>query len=127
MLFKRGEAQYRPNPVIERALDVLFILHADHEQNCSTNAMRAVGSSQTDPSGARPRPRSAPSTARCTAAPTRQVLRMLAEIGDVKRIPEVIAQVKDGKRLLMGFGHRVYKNYDPRAKIIKRSRTRSSR
>jgi citrate synthase len=119
MLFHRGEAQYRPNPVIERALDVLFILHADHEQNCSTNAMRAVGSSQTDPFSA------VSASIGALYGPlhggaNEEVLRMLAEIGDVARIPEVIRQVKDGKRLLMGFGHRVYKNYDPRAKIIKK-------
>jgi citrate synthase len=119
MLFHRTEAQYRPNPVIERALDVLFILHADHEQNCSTNAMRAVGSSQTDPYSA------VSASIGALYGPlhggaNEEVLRMLAEIGDPARVPDVIRQVKGGERLLMGFGHRVYKNYDPRAKIIKK-------
>jgi citrate synthase len=119
MLFRKGEGRYAPNPVIERALDVLFILHADHEQNCSTNAMRAVGSSHTDPFSA------VSASIGALYGPlhggaNEEVLRMLAEIGDVSHIPEVIRQVKDGKRLLMGFGHRVYKNYDPRAKIIKK-------
>jgi citrate synthase len=119
MLFRMTEAQYVPNATLERALDVLFILHADHEQNCSTNAMRAVGSSQTDPYSA---------TSAAVGAlygplhggANEEVLRMLDEIGDRKNIPTAIAEVKDGKRLLMGFGHRVYKNYDPRAKIIKK-------
>ncbi|HVG93859.1 MAG TPA: citrate synthase [Planctomycetota bacterium] len=119
MLFRMTEAKYVPNPVLERAMNLLFILHADHEQNCSTNAMRAVGSGHTDPY-------SAVSAAigalygPLHGGANEEVCRMLAEIGDRKRIPEVIAQVKDGKRLLMGFGHRVYKNYDPRAKIIKK-------
>jgi citrate synthase len=119
MLFRMTEARYVPNPVLGRAMNVLFILHADHEQNCSTNAMRAVGSGHTDPY-------SAVSAAigalygPLHGGANEEVCRMLAEIGDKKRIPEVIAQVKDGKRLLMGFGHRVYKNYDPRAKIIKK-------
>ncbi len=119
MLFRMTEAKYVPNPVIERALDVLFILHADHEQNCSTNAMRAVGSGHTDPF-------SAVSAAigalygPLHGGANEEVCRMLAEIGDKKKIPEVIEQVKAGKRLLMGFGHRVYKNFDPRAKIIKK-------
>jgi len=111
---------YKPNPVLARALDVLFILHADHEQNCSTNAMRAVGSSQADPFA---------STAAAIAAlwgplhggANEQVLVMLDEIGSVEKIPAFIAEVKAGKGKLMGFGHRVYKNYDPRAKIIKRT------
>ncbi len=119
MLFRMTEAQYTPNPVLERALDVLFILHADHEQNCSTNAMRAVGSSHTDPYSA---------TSAAIGAlygplhggANEEVLRMLAEIGDKKNIPTVVKEVKEGKRLLMGFGHRVYKNYDPRAKYIKK-------
>jgi citrate synthase len=119
MLFKTTEVKYEPNPTIERAIDVLFILHADHEQNCSTNAVRSVGSSQVDPYSA---------LAAGVAAlygplhggANEQVLRMLASIGSAARIPEFIAQVKAGKAKLMGFGHRVYKNYDPRAKVIKR-------
>jgi citrate synthase len=119
MLFKATEAKYQPNATLERALEVLFILHADHEQNCSTNAVRAVGSSQVDPYCA---------VAGGVAAlygplhggANEEVLRMLAEIGTKDRIPAFIKGVKDGKAKLMGFGHRVYKNYDPRAKIIKR-------
>jgi citrate synthase len=111
--------KYKPNPVIERAIDVLFILHADHEQNCSTNAMRCVGSSHADPFS---------SVAAATAAlygplhggANEAVVRMLQEIGSVGNIPAYIKRVKDGEVRLMGFGHRVYKNYDPRAKIIKR-------
>jgi len=118
MLFKMTEVKYRPNPVIERALDVLFILHADHEQNCSTSAMRGVGSSHVDPYSA---------VAAAVAAlygplhggANEMVLRMLREIGSKGRIPEYIKRVKEGQVLLMGFGHRVYKNYDPRARIIK--------
>ena len=118
MLWKMLEPKYLANPVLARALSVLFILHADHEQNCSTNAMRAVGSSQADPYLA---------TAAAAAAlsgplhggANEQVLRMLDQIGSKDRIPEYIAQVKTGKLKLMGFGHRVYKNYDPRARIIK--------
>ncbi len=119
MLFKMAETKYRPNPVLESALDVLFILHADHEQNCSANAMRSVGSSQVDPYSA---------VAAATAAlygplhggANEAVLRMLNEIGSKDRIPEFIKKVKAGEGRLMGFGHRVYKNYDPRARIIKR-------
>ncbi len=119
MLFRMTEVEYQPDPVLEHALDVLFILHADHEQNCSTNAMRSVGSSQVDPYSA---------TAAAVAAlygplhggANEQVIRMLMEIGAVKNVPEMIKKVKAGERLLMGFGHRVYKNYDPRAKIVKR-------
>jgi citrate synthase len=119
MLFKATEAKYQPNATLERALEVLFMLHADHEQNCSTNAVRAVGSSQVDPYCA---------VAGGVAAlygplhggANEEVLRMLAEIGSADRIPAFIKGVKDGKAKLMGFGHRVYKNYDPRAKIIKR-------
>ncbi len=118
MMWKATELKYRPNPVLERALDVLFILHADHEQNCSTSAMRAVGSAHADPYSA---------LAAATAAlygplhggANEQVLRMLRKIGSKDSIPEYIEQVKAGKFLLMGFGHRVYKNYDPRAKLIK--------
>jgi citrate synthase len=119
MLFKTTEVKYEPNRTIERALEVLFILHADHEQNCSTNAVRSVGSSQVDPYSA---------LAGGVAAlygplhggANEEVLRMLRAVGSKDRIPEFIRQVKDGKAKLMGFGHRVYKNYDPRAKIIKR-------
>jgi citrate synthase len=119
MLFKTTEVNYRPNRTIERALEVLFILHADHEQNCSTNAVRSVGSSQVDPYSA---------LAGGVAAlygplhggANEEVLRMLRAVGSKDRIPEFIRQVKDGKAKLMGFGHRVYKNYDPRARIIKR-------
>lgn len=121
MLFRTTELKYRPNPTLERALDVLFILHADHEQNCSTSAMRGVGSSHVDPYSA---------IAAATAAlygplhggANEAVLRMLLEIGSVNRVPEYIKQVKSGEgdKKLMGFGHRVYKNYDPRAKIVKR-------
>jgi len=118
MLWRRAEPKYAANPVLARALEVLFILHADHEQNCSTSAMRAVGSSQADPFAA---------AAAAIAAlwgplhggANEEVLRMLDEIGSADRIPAFIAQVKEGKRRLMGFGHRVYKNYDPRARIIK--------
>jgi len=118
MLWKMLEPKYLANPVLARALSILFILHADHEQNCSTNAMRAVVSSQADPYLA---------TAAAAAAlsgplhggANEQVLRMLDQIGTRDRIPEYIEQVKAGKLKLMGFGHRVYKNYDPRARIIK--------
>jgi len=120
MLWKRTEPHYAANPAIARALEILFILHADHEQNCSTNTMRAVGSSMADPYA---------TTAAAIAAlsgplhggANEEVLRMLDEIGHVANIPAFIAQVKEGKRKLMGFGHRVYKNYDPRARIIKRA------
>jgi citrate synthase len=118
MLWKMTEQKYAPNPVIARALDILFILHADHEQNCSTSAMRGVGSAQADPFV---------STAAAAAAlygplhggANEQVLRMLDEIGSKDKVPAYVAEVKDRKRLLMGFGHRVYKNYDPRARILK--------
>jgi citrate synthase len=118
MLFKTTELKYRPNPTLERALDVLFILHADHEQNCSANAMRSVGSSHADPFSA---------AAAATAAlygplhggANEEVLRMLVEIGSVANVPAFIKRVKAGETKLMGFGHRVYKNYDPRARIIK--------
>ena len=120
MLWKTTELRYEPDPVLERALDVLFILHADHEQNCSTSSMRCVGSSHPDPYSA---------IAAATAAlygplhggANEAVLRMLTEIGSVARVPEFVKNVKSGQRArLMGFGHRVYKNYDPRAKIIKK-------
>jgi citrate synthase len=119
MLFKATEVKYEPNRTIERALEVLFILHADHEQNCSTNAVRSVGSSQVDPYSA------LAGGAAALYGPlhggaNEEVLRMLRAVGSKGRIPEFIRQVKDGKAKLMGFGHRVYKNYDPRARIIKR-------
>jgi citrate synthase len=119
MLFRMTELQYRPNPVIEHALDVLFILHADHEQNCSTSAMRGVGSSQADPYSA--------TAAACAAlygplhgGANEAAIRMLERIGSAKNIPGYIERVKRGDERLMGFGHRVYKNYDPRARIIKK-------
>jgi citrate synthase len=118
MLFKMTELKYKPHPVLERALDILFILHADHEQNCSTNAMRSVGSSHVDPYSA------VAAAAAALYGPlhggaNEAVLRMLMEIGAKNKVPEFIKKVKGGEGRLMGFGHRVYKNYDPRAKIIK--------
>src|ERR1700722_10502101 len=118
MLWKMVEPKYVANPVLARALDILFVLHADHEQNCSTNAMRAVGSSHADPDLA---------TASAAAAlsgnlhggANEEVLRMLDEVGTKANVPAYIKKIKEGKGKLMGFGHRVYKNYDPRAKIIK--------
>jgi len=120
MLWKMAEPKFAANPALARALDILFILHADHEQNCGTNAMRSVGSSFADPYVA---------TAAAAAAlsgplhggANEEVLKMLDEIGHVDRIPAFIKQVKGGKGKLMGFGHRVYKNYDPRARIIKQA------
>src|SRR5215468_3922290 len=119
MMFKMTETKYKPNPALERALDVLFILHADHEQNCSTNAMRAIGSSRVDPYSAMA------GAAAALYGPlhggaNEEVLKMLSRIGDTRNIPEFIQRVKNGEGRLMGFGHRVYKNYDPRARIIKR-------
>ncbi len=118
MMFRRAEPKYIPDPVLERTLDVLFILHADHEQNCGTNAMRSVGSSRVDPYSA---------TAAAAAAlygplhggANEAVLRMLYDIGGVENVPAYIERVKAGEFRLMGFGHRVYKNHDPRATIIK--------
>jgi citrate synthase len=118
MLFRKTERKYSPHPALERALDVLFILHADHEQNCSTNAMRGVGSSHADPYA---------STAAASAAlygplhggANEAVLRMLEEIASKECVPGYIQRVKAGEIRLMGFGHRVYKSYDPRARIIK--------
>jgi citrate synthase len=120
MLWKMVEPKYVANPVLARALDILFILHADHEQNCSTNAMRAVGSAHADPYLA------TASAAAALSGPlhggaNEEVLRMLDEIGSKDNIPAYIKKIKEGKGKLMGFGHRVYKNYDPRAKIIKRA------
>jgi citrate synthase len=118
MMYRMTESRYRPDPVLERALDVLFILHLDHEQNCSANAMRSVGSALSDPYV-------------CVAAAAaalygplhgganEQVLRMLREIGTKDRVPQYVARAKKGDFRLMGFGHRVYKNYDPRARILK--------
>ncbi|HXG94597.1 MAG TPA: citrate synthase [Blastocatellia bacterium] len=118
MMFRMTEVKYKPNRVLERALDVLFILHADHEQNCSTNAMRSIGSSHADPYSA------VAGAAAALYGPlhggaNEAVLRMLAEIGSKENVPEYIKRVKAGEVKLMGFGHRVYKNYDPRARIIK--------
>ena len=118
MLFKMTELKYQPNEVLERALDVLFILHVDHEQNCSANTMRGVGSSLADPYVA------VASAAAALYGPlhggaNEQVLRMLNEIGDVRNVPQHIKRVKSGELRLMGFGHRVYKNYDPRARILR--------
>ncbi len=121
MLFKTPAEDYRPNPVLVRALDVLFILHADHEQNCGTNAMRGIGSAHTDPYSA------VAGAAAALYGPlhggaNEEVLLMLEEIGSKEKVPAFIKEVKEGKgeKRLMGFGHRVYKNFDPRAKIIKR-------
>jgi citrate synthase len=119
MMFKMTELKYRPNPVLERALDVLFILHADHEQNCSTATMRGVGSSNADPYSAIAAAVAALSGPLHGGA-NEEVVRMLEQIGDVSRVPEFIRRVKAGETRLMGFGHRIYKSYDPRAKIIKR-------
>ena len=118
MMFKMAEPKYVADPALVRALEVLFVLHADHEQNCSANAMRAIGSSKVDPYSA---------TAGAAAAlygplhggANEAVLRMLAQIGDVRNVPDFVDRVKAGEGRLMGFGHRVYKNYDPRATIIK--------
>ena len=120
MLWRMVEPKYAANPVLARALDILFILHADHEQNCSTNTMRSVGSSLADPYLA------VASAAAALSGPlhggaNEEVLKMLDEIGAKENVPAYIQRVKDGHIKLMGFGHRVYKNYDPRAKIIKRT------
>jgi citrate synthase len=118
MLWKMMEPKYQANPALARALDILFILHADHEQNCSANVMRAVGSSLADPFVA---------TAAAAAAlsgplhggANEEVLKMLDEIGSKDKVPAHVKRVKEGHGKLMGFGHRIYKNYDPRARIIK--------
>ncbi len=120
MMFKMTEMKYKPNPVLERALDILFILHADHEQNCSTSTMRMVGSSLPDPYVSVAAAAAALYGPRHGGA-NEAVVRMLTEIGDVKNVPEFIASVKRQERKLMGFGHRVYKNFDPRGIIIKRA------
>jgi citrate synthase len=118
MMFRMAEPRYAVDPVLERALEVLFILHADHEQNCSANAMRSIGSSLVDPycalAGA-----AAALYGPLHGGANEAVLKMLTQIGDLKNVPEFIEGVKAGNGRLMGFGHRVYKNYDPRAKIIK--------
>jgi citrate synthase len=119
MMFKMAELQYEPNQTLERALDVLFILHADHEQNCSTTTMRTIGSSHADPYTA------VAGAAGALYGPlhggaNERVLRMLRDIGEVANIPDYVARVKKGEMRLMGFGHRVYKNYDPRARVIKK-------
>ncbi|MGA9191862.1 MAG: citrate synthase [Anaerolineales bacterium] len=119
MMYKMTETNYEPNPVLSRALDILFILHADHEQNCSTSTMRAIGSSQADPYSALAGAAAALSGPLHGGANER-VLRMLREIGDKNHVAEYVQRVKDGDFRLMGFGHRVYKNYDPRARIIKK-------
>jgi citrate synthase len=120
MMWKVAEPRYEPDPVLAHALDVLFILHADHEQNCGTTAMRVAGSSHTDPYSA---------TAAATAAlygprhggANEAVLKMLTKIGSIENVPAFVETVKQGKTLLDGFGHRVYKNFDPRATIIKKT------
>jgi citrate synthase len=119
MMFKTTELRYQSNPVLERALRVLYILHADHEQNCSTNAMRSIGSAHTDPFSA------LAGAAAALYGPlhggaNEMVLRMLKEIGSINHVADYIKRVKAGEFRLMGFGHRVYKNYDPRATIIKK-------
>jgi citrate synthase len=118
MMFKMADNPYEAHPALVRALDILFILHADHEQNCSTSVMRAIGSSEADPYSA------LAGAAAALYGPlhggaNEAVLRQLAEIGDVKNVPSYIKRCKSGEIRLMGFGHRVYKNYDPRARIIK--------
>ncbi|HEX4930584.1 MAG TPA: citrate/2-methylcitrate synthase, partial [Gaiellaceae bacterium] len=118
MMFRMAEPRYHAEPALERALEVLFILHADHEQNCSANAMRAIGSSKVDPYSAMAGAAAA-LYGPLPGGANEAVLRMLVEIGDVKRVPEFIGRVKAGEGRLMGFGHRIYKNYDPRATIIK--------
>lgn len=118
MLWKMAEPKYQPNPAMAKALDILFILHADHEQNCSANVMRSIGSSQADPyvslAGA-----AAALSGPLHGGANEEVLRMIDEIGSLSNVPAYIERVKKGELKLMGFGHRIYKNYDPRAKIIK--------
>ena len=120
MLFRIGGREYQPNPVLERALDILFILHADHEQNCSTTAMRVIGSSRVDPYSAMAGAMAA-LYGPLHGGANEAVLRMLDEIGTTDNIPAFMDSVRRGERRLMGFGHRVYKAYDPRAAIIKRT------
>jgi len=118
MMFHDGQGDYTPDPAVEKAINILFILHMDHEQNCGTTTMRTIGSSQADPYSA------AAGAAAALYGPlhggaNEAVLRMLAEIGDVSKIPTFMDSVRNGEQRLMGFGHRVYKNYDPRARVIK--------
>jgi citrate synthase len=118
MMFKMTELRYQPHPVLERAVDVLFILHADHEQNCSTSTMRGVGSSLADPYsciGSAVASLSGP----LHGGANEQVIRMLQQVGSVSRVPDLIRRVKAGELRLMGFGHRIYKSYDPRARILR--------
>jgi len=119
MMFKMTELEYRPDPVLERALDVLLILHADHEQNCSTSVMRSIGSSQVDPFSALAGACAA-LYGRVHGGANEAVLRMLAEIGSVAHVPAYLKRVKAGEARLVGCGHRVYRNFDPRAKVLKR-------
>jgi citrate synthase len=118
MMFRKGESRYRIDPVLERALDVLFLLHADHEQNCSTNALRCVASAHADPYSAVAAAVAALGGPRHGGA-NEAVVRMFAEIGSPGRVREAIAGFKSGERRLMGFGHRLYKTYDPRVRIMK--------
>ncbi len=123
MLFKMTELKYQPDPILAQALDVLFILHADHEQNCSTSVMRGIGSSHADPYSA------LAGAAAALYGPlhggaNEAVLHMLKQIGSVAKVPEFIKRIKAGEGRLMGFGHRIYKSYDPRAKIIKQTADR---
>ena len=120
MLFRIGVKEYKPNPVLERALDVLFILHADHEQNCSATTMRVIGSAEADPYSALAGSMAA-LYGPLHGGANEAVLRMLNRIGDVKNVPDFIEGVRNREERLMGFGHRVYKAYDPRAAIIKRT------
>ena len=120
MLFRIGGREYQPHPALERALDVLFVLHADHEQNCSTTAMRVIGSSRVDPYSAMAGAMGA-LYGPLHGGANEAVLRMLTEIGTTDNIPAFMDSVRRGERRLMGFGHRVYKAYDPRATIIKRA------
>jgi citrate synthase len=120
LMFKMTEVKYEPNPILERAINVLFVLHADHEQNCGTTTMRVIGSSQADPysslAGA-----SAALYGPLHGAANEAVLSQLERIGTPERVPDFIGRVKKGECRLMGFGHRVYKNYDPRCRIIKKT------
>src|SRR4029077_14939052 len=118
MMWKVAEPRFEADPVLARAIDLLFILHADHEQNCSTTAMRVVGSAHADPYSA--------CAAACAAlygprhgGANEAVIRMLTSIGSIDNVPDFVKSVKEGHGRLQGFGHRVYKNYDPRARIIK--------
>jgi citrate synthase len=120
MMWKVAEPRYEADPALAKALDVLFILHADHEQNCGTTAMRTIGSSHADPYSATAGAAAALYGPRHGGA-NEAVIKMLTEIGDISDVPAFVASVKDGKGRLQGFGHRVYKNYDPRAKIIKQT------